>query len=142
MKSNPFVQMAPEVEVPRAWQVKFGLARQMKGHQRDGWFPNHEGPPQESEPHARRFLRWIVAVTVAVLILVLFVAREIIHSREKYRLGMEVARAEAQRRDAQKSQRIEEVWRAYLLAELHSKNMSSREGQRLNGRSLVSFQWR
>lgn len=81
-----------------------------------------------SNPVALRFLRRVATGTALFLMLVCFIAREITHNRELYRMGRLVAAAEAETRQWRERQRQEEANEARLAAELlHQQTLALRE---------------
>ena len=71
-----------------------------------------------SAQHERRFLKRAGFSSVVFLVLVFCVFREVKHSRELFQMNRLVAVAEAQRRQWQELQRLDEAREACLMAEL------------------------
>jgi hypothetical protein len=68
--------------------------------------------------HERRFLKRVGFSSVVFLVLVFSVFREVKHSRELFQINRLVAVAEAQRRQWQELQRLDEAREACLMAEV------------------------
>ena len=68
--------------------------------------------------HERRFLKRAGFASVVFLVLVFSVFREVKHSRELFQMNRLVAIAEAQRRQWQERQRLDEAREACLMAEV------------------------
>lgn len=75
----------------------------------------------EAGQPTQRFLKRAGLAAGAFLVVVLFVSREIHHTRELYQMSRLVALAEAEKRQWQEKQRLEEVRTAGLVAALHSQ---------------------
>ncbi len=72
-------------------------------------------------PPDRKFTTVVGLVLVVVGILMLFVCREIHHSRQLHRMSRLVAAAEAERKQWQERQRMQLVREAGLLATIHDQ---------------------
>lgn len=71
------------------------------------------------------------------LVVLFFVFREIQHNRELYRMSRLVAAAEAQTRQWQERQRMEEAQRAGLLAVLHTQQLPTRNPRIINASYIL-----
>jgi hypothetical protein len=75
--------------------------------------------------HAVQFFKFIRTLSLIFLVAAAFVFREIQHYQERYQLGRQLAAAEAQTRQWQERQRLEEARKAALQAELHSQQFAT-----------------
>jgi hypothetical protein len=127
MRNNPFIPQSrnPIVEQNQArWRfsepVSEARAYDDSDRLRGGLSPQHR---------TKRFARCVCLGSALFLIIVFFVFREMQHYRELYRMSLLVATAEAQTRQWQERQRMEEAQKAGLLAELHRQQFSTGDPQ-------------
>jgi hypothetical protein len=85
-----------------------------------------------------QFFKFIRTLTLIFLIAAAFVFREIQHYQERYQLGRQLAAAEAQTRQWQERQRLEEARKAALLAELHSQQFATSNSQLIKTSYVLS----
>jgi hypothetical protein len=89
-----------------------------------------------------RFVKCAGAATLVFLVLVLFVFREIQHTRELYQLSRLVMAAEAERRLWQEKLRLAEGRSASLVAAMHSQQALSPNTLAMNAAYVVPARWR
>ncbi len=98
---------------------------------------NLSGEERATEYPARGFVKQAVFASMMFLIVMFFVFREIQHNRELYRMSRLVAAAEAQTRQWQERQRLEEARRAGLIAVLHREPIPTRTPRVMNAAYIL-----
>lgn len=94
-----------------------------------------------SEQATLFFLKCAGLAAAVFLIAALFLFREIQHSRELYQMGQLVTKAEAQKRQWQEKQRVEETRAAGYLATLHSQRPWSKDVTAAHPHVTVAMHW-
>jgi len=123
MIRNPFIGAPrnPILERSHArWRIHGPTTESRANLAQDGLHTNL--PPQH---HAGLFFKFICTLSLTFLIATAFVFREIQHYQEQYRLGRQIAAAEAQTRRWQERERLEEARKAALQAELHRQQFAT-----------------
>ena len=115
MTTNPFIS--------QTWNpIAENIGGQSEGEPASASLSNSDSKRSVGEfsfaQHERRFLKRAGFSSVVFLVLVFSVFREVKHSRELFQMNRLVAVAEAQRRQWQERQRLDEAREACLMAEV------------------------
>jgi hypothetical protein len=121
MTTNPFISQAQNPFTanlggqPEDESTSASLANSDGGHLNEEF---------GSARHQRRFLNYAGFSSAVFLVLVFSVFREVSHSRELFKMNQLVAAADAQRRQWQELERLDEAREACLMAEvLHLQSL-------------------
>ena len=119
MKTNPF---ATKSRQPIA-QATFCPQSPSESESEDPVAEGNEHSPREDEAErtSGRVVKHACVASIVFLVLVLFVFREIQHTRELYQMSRMISVAEAERRHWQEKLRLEEGRAAGLAAMMHSQ---------------------